>query len=99
MWTAEGVVLGNSFWTDHACDLISHTFKSRQWADRLVSIVHNAKAYDLHFIIEKSGADEIFARAPRHKQAEIHVPDGGECHEARQPQLPGHATRKPAKDI
>lgn len=37
----------NSFWIDHVVNLISYTFKSRPWADRIVAIAHNAKAFDM----------------------------------------------------
>ena len=43
----------HSFWTDPVGDLISHTFKSRPWADRIVAIAHNAKAFDLHFVLNR----------------------------------------------
>ena len=34
-------------------DLISYTFKSRPWADRIVAIAHNAKAFDFHFALNR----------------------------------------------
>jgi hypothetical protein len=46
-------VRGNSFWTDPVGDLISYTFKSRPWADRVVAIAHSTKAFDLHFILNR----------------------------------------------
>ena len=42
-----------SFWTDPLGDLISFTFKSRPWADRVVAIAHNAKAFDLLFVLNR----------------------------------------------
>jgi hypothetical protein len=39
--------------SDPAGDLISHTFKSRPWTDRLVAIAHNAKAFDLLFVLNR----------------------------------------------
>jgi hypothetical protein len=42
-----------SFWTDPVGDLISHTFKSCPWADRVVAIAHNAKAFDLLFVLNR----------------------------------------------
>jgi len=53
MWTAVGVERGNSFWTDPVGDLISYTFKSRPWADRIVAIAHNAKLFDLLFVLTR----------------------------------------------
>jgi len=43
----------HSFWTDPVGDLISYTFKSRPWADRIVSIAHNAKAFYLLFVLNQ----------------------------------------------
>ena len=51
MWTAVGVERGNSFWTDPVGDLISYTFKSIPWTDRIVAIAHNAKTFDLLFVL------------------------------------------------
>ena len=43
----------HSFWTDPVGDLISYAFKSRPWADRIIAIAHNAKAFDLHFVLNR----------------------------------------------
>jgi hypothetical protein len=43
----------HSFLTDPVGDLISHTFKSRPWADRVVAITHNPKAFDLNFVLNR----------------------------------------------
>jgi hypothetical protein len=43
----------HSFWTDPVGELISHTFKSGSWADRVVCVAHNAKAYDIHFVLNR----------------------------------------------
>jgi hypothetical protein len=43
----------HSFWTDPVGVLISYTFKSRPWADRIVAIALNAKAFDLHFVMNR----------------------------------------------
>jgi len=55
MWmsTAEGAVLGNILWPDPVSDLISYVFKSRPWTDRVVAISHNAKTFDLHFVLNR----------------------------------------------
>jgi hypothetical protein len=44
----------HSFWDDPAGDLISYLCKSRPWADKVVAIAHNAKAFDLHFILNRA---------------------------------------------
>jgi hypothetical protein len=43
----------HSFWNDPVGDLISYTFKSRPWADRIVVMAHNAKAFGLHFVLNR----------------------------------------------
>jgi len=43
----------HSFWTDPVGDLISYTFKSKPWADRIVAIAHNAKAFNLLFVLNR----------------------------------------------
>jgi len=53
MWIAEVAVRGNSIWTDPVGDLISYLLKSRLWADRVVAIAHNAKAFDLLFVLNR----------------------------------------------
>jgi hypothetical protein len=42
-----------SSWTDPVGNLISHTFKFGSWADRVVCVGHNAKAHDLHFVLNR----------------------------------------------
>jgi hypothetical protein len=46
-------IRNHSFWTNPVGDLISYTFKSRPWADRIVAIAHSAKAFDLHFVLNR----------------------------------------------
>jgi hypothetical protein len=41
----------HSFWSDPVGDLISYTFKTRPWADRIVAIALNARAFDLVFVL------------------------------------------------
>jgi len=96
-WIAEGVVKGNIFWTDPVGDLISYFLKSRPWADRIVVIAHNAKFFDLLFVLNRLG--EVDARAPHHERAEDNVPEGRECHVVRQPQLSSHANEDVARGI
>lgn len=43
----------NSVWTDPVGDLISYTFKYRRWADGVLAIAHNAKAFDLLFVLNR----------------------------------------------
>jgi hypothetical protein len=40
-----------SFWDDPVGDLLTFLFKPRPWANKIVAIMHNAKAFDLHFIL------------------------------------------------
>jgi hypothetical protein len=47
------VIRKHSFCTDPVGDLISYTFKYRPWADGIVTIAHNAKAFDLHFVLNR----------------------------------------------
>jgi hypothetical protein len=42
-----------SFWLDPVGEIISYTFKSRPWTDRIVTIDHNAKAFDLLFVLNR----------------------------------------------
>jgi len=41
----------HSFWTDPVGDLLTYLCKPRPWAKKVVAIAHNAKAFDLHFIL------------------------------------------------
>jgi hypothetical protein len=43
----------HSFCLDAVGDIISYTFKSRSWADRIVTIAHNARAFDLVFVLNR----------------------------------------------
>jgi hypothetical protein len=69
-WIAEGVVTGNSFWTDSIGDLISYVFTSTSWADRIMAIAHNAKAFDLLFLLNR-------LVGMKNRQAEGNVPESG----------------------
>ena len=44
----------NSFWDDPVGDLLKYLCEPRQWADRFLAIAHNAKAFDLHFILNRA---------------------------------------------
>ena len=43
-----------SFWDDPVGDLLTFPFEPRPWANKIVAIVHNAKAFDLHFILNRA---------------------------------------------
>jgi hypothetical protein len=43
----------HSFWTDPVVELITYLHETRPWADRIVYIAHNAKALDLHFVLNR----------------------------------------------
>jgi len=40
-----------SFWDDSVGDILSYLCKPRPWANRFVAMAHNAKAFDLHFVL------------------------------------------------
>ena len=44
----------HSFWADSVGDLLTYLCKPRPWAKKVVAIAHNAKAFDLHFIINRA---------------------------------------------
>jgi len=44
----------HSFWDDPLGDLLTNLCESRPWANKIVAIAHNAKAYDLHFILNRA---------------------------------------------
>ena len=44
----------HSFWRDHVGDLLSYLTEPRPWANKIVAIAHNAKAFDLHFILNRA---------------------------------------------
>jgi hypothetical protein len=43
----------HSFWADPVADFISYSFKSIPQADSVVAITHNAKAFDLQFVLNR----------------------------------------------
>jgi hypothetical protein len=43
----------HGFRLDPVGDLISYTMKTRPWADRIVDIAHNARAFDLVFVLNR----------------------------------------------
>ena len=44
----------HSVWDDPVGDLLTYLCESRHWATKIVAIAHNAKAFDLHFILNRS---------------------------------------------
>jgi len=40
----------HSFWDDPLGELLLYLHEVRPWADKIVAIPHNAKAFDFHFI-------------------------------------------------
>jgi hypothetical protein len=47
----SGAARGKTFWDDPVGDLLTYLCEPRPWANKVVAIAHNAKAYDLHFIL------------------------------------------------
>jgi hypothetical protein len=43
-----------SFWDDPVGDMLGYLCESRPWAEKIVVIAHNAKAFDLHFILNRA---------------------------------------------
>ena len=44
----------HSFWNDPVGDLFTYLCEHRRWASKIVAIAHNAKAFDLHFILNRA---------------------------------------------
>jgi len=44
----------HSFYNDPVGDLLSYLCEPRPWASKIVAIAHNAKAFDLHFILNRA---------------------------------------------
>ena len=44
----------HSFWQDPVGDLLSYLIEPRPWANKIVAIAHNAKEFDLHFILNRA---------------------------------------------
>jgi hypothetical protein len=45
----------HSFWEDDPVgDLVTYLCRPRPWANKIVYIAHNAKAFDLHFILNRA---------------------------------------------
>ena len=44
----------HSLWDDLVEDLVNYPFRPRRWAKMIVTIAHNAKAFDVHFIFNRA---------------------------------------------
>jgi len=44
----------HSFWDDPVWDMLSYLCEPRPWANKIVAIAYNAKAFDLHFILNRA---------------------------------------------
>ena len=42
----------HKFWNDPVRDLLTYLCELRPWASKIVAIAHNAKAFDLNFILK-----------------------------------------------
>jgi len=43
-----------SFWQEPEGELFSYLTEPRPWANKIIAIAHNAKAFDLHFTLNKA---------------------------------------------
>ena len=44
----------HSFWDDPVGDMILYLREPRPWANKIVTIAHNAKVFNLHFILNRA---------------------------------------------
>jgi len=44
----------HSFWDDPIGDMLTYLCKPRPWGNKIVTIAHNAKAFDLHFNLNRA---------------------------------------------
>ena len=44
----------HSFWEDPVCNLLTYLCEPRPWIRQIIAIAHNAKAFDLHFILSRA---------------------------------------------
>jgi len=44
----------HSFWADPVGDMLSYLCELRPWANKIVAIAYNCKAFDLHFILNRA---------------------------------------------
>jgi len=43
-----------SFWDDPVGSMLSYLFEPRPWVNKIIAIAHNAKAFDLQFILNRA---------------------------------------------
>jgi len=46
--------LKHSFWDDTSRDMLTYISEPRPWSIKIVAIAHHAKAFDLHFILNRT---------------------------------------------
>ena len=44
----------HSFWDDTLSDMLSYICEQRPWVNQVIAIAHNAKAFGLHFILNRA---------------------------------------------
>ena len=44
----------HSFWNDPVRDMLTYLYEQRPWVKKIIVIAHNAKAFDLHFILKRA---------------------------------------------
>ena len=44
----------HAFWDNRVGDLLTYLCEPRPWVKQIIAIVHNAKAFDLHFILSRA---------------------------------------------
>jgi hypothetical protein len=44
----------HSFWDESLGDFVTYLCEPRPWTNKIVAISHNAKVYDLHFILNRA---------------------------------------------
>jgi hypothetical protein len=44
----------HTFWDDPVSDMLAYLCEPRPWVKKIVAIAHNAKAFDLHFILKRA---------------------------------------------
>ena len=44
----------HSFWDDLVGSMLSYICETRPWVKKIVAIAHNAKSFDLHFILNRA---------------------------------------------
>jgi len=74
-------------------DLMSYVFKSRPWADRIVAIAHNTKAFDILIILNRPVQMKLLPELLVMDGQKI-VSQGGERHVVGQSKLYAHGASK-----